>query len=607
MYDHSGIQEIKAGDPIWKRLRFERIWKLLFLAYLLIYLIFSAGNFWRTEGAFAIFVIFFLSFGIVIGTINQFRWERYWKRIGQRRMEALRNSQPFVADSQPWPSTNALSLPATIRLRWNRITLGVVGALVIIAFGLILLAILLASLHKGNILEALSIAGILALLILIIALLTYFLFMRYQTQEIELSVEGMRTRYMGQERRLRWDEARVFAMYDAQGIKKSPFVQTYELSNEQTVVRWGQLRSMNPFLVMQSSMHKREDFNWLVGQINALVTAHTSLPLLDLSDRSTAHRPALLMSGVSLPVREQPEEVHPPAPVTPVHIALHDPLFQRLRLRGEVAFSFGLIAALSVIAIIVGLVATLSNYRGSVSSVFSGGFASFLLVIGVIMLVCMLFGLGFMRLAQRYWKRIGQLRSEALRQPERFRARVQPVPYMELPQPASIRIHTNRLVMMPLMFIEAFVLWFLSFALLYGLEGSRLFVTLITTVLASLVFSLFFTPFIEKTQERRIEVTPTGITSRFGGVDSQMRWQDVRLFSVYRGVQLLKGFSRVQIYELASEQTVVRLPRLYPRFQMFTTEPPMSRPAFDAWMEHLNGYIEVQTHLSLMELDTAYS
>jgi hypothetical protein len=38
---------------------------------------------------------------------------------------------------------------------------------------------------------------------------------------------------------------------------------------------------------------------------------------------------------------------------------------------------------------------------------------------------------------------------------------------------------------------------------------------------------------------------------------------------------------------------------------MLTTEPRMSQPAFDVWMEHLNGYIEAQTHLPLMELDTA--
>jgi hypothetical protein len=221
------------------------------------------------------------------------------------------------------------------------------------------------------------------------------------------------------------------------------------------------------------------------------------------------------------------------------------------------------------------------------------------------MLVILLFGLGFLRLAQRYWKRIAQLRPEALRQPERFRARAQPTPYMELPQPTSVRIHTRRTVMMPLIFIETFVLWFLFFALLFGLGGSHLFITLVTSVLYGLVMSLFFTSFTEKSQEQRIEVTPSGIISRFGGVSSQVRWQDARLFSSYRGMQLLKRNSRPQVYELASEQTVVRWIWPHSRLQVFTAEQGMSQQEFDVWMEHLNGYANAQTHLSLMELDTA--
>ncbi|MBA2284714.1 MAG: hypothetical protein H0W02_04470 [Ktedonobacteraceae bacterium] len=41
------------------------------------------------------------------------------------------------------------------------------------------------------------------------------------------------------------------------------------------------------------------------------------------------------------------------------------------------------------------------------------------------------------------------------------------------------------------------------------------------------------------------------------------------------------------------------------RFQTFATEPEMSQQAFDAWMEHVNGYIAAQTHLPLLELDPA--
>ena len=71
---------------------------------------------------------------------------------------------------------------------------------------------------------------------------------------------------MGHERKLRWDEVRIFAEYNAQGIKKSAFVQTYELSNEQTVVRWGQQVVANPLLVVQSSVQKGEDFTGWLGR-----------------------------------------------------------------------------------------------------------------------------------------------------------------------------------------------------------------------------------------------------------------------------------------------------------------------------------------------------
>jgi hypothetical protein len=234
---------------------------------------------------------------------------------------------------------------------------------------------------------------------------------------------------------------------------------------------------------------------------------------------------------------------------------------------------------------------------------FSGGFANFLLILGILLLVLTLIFLGIIRISRSYWKRIGQLRPEALQQPERFRARIQPTPFKELPQPASLRIHTRRIMLVPLIFIESFVFWFLFCAILFGLAGNRLFITLIISLLAGLLMSMFLTPVVEKANERRIEVTPDGLTSRFGGADSQMSWQDARLFSVYQGLQLLKGASRIQVYELASEQTVVRWVWSRSRFQIFTTEPRMSQEAFDAWMEHLHGYVEAQTNVPLIELD----
>ncbi len=602
MYELSELKDIKKIDPVWKRLRVERIWKIVFLAYLLFYFIFNIGNFWRMWGGLTIFELVFLSAGIVVAVINQMRWERYWKHIGERRMEALRDPQPFIAGSQPMASANALSLPITVRLQWSRFMLVVAATLVIITFGVMLAAILLVLIQRGRILDALSIVGVLALMIAVIGLLVYFLFLRYQPQEIELTEEGLRTRYMGQERMLRWEEARVFAMYDAQGIKKSAFAGTYELSNERTVVRWGHQMFMNPFLVVQSSVRKREDFHWLVEQINALVTAHSGLPLLDFSERSSPQVSAFQIPATvhSVPMQEQVEEVPEQEPVI---IARHDPLLERVKLRGGTISAIVAVCVLCFLPLVTALIGKLTGGAGVASSLSSGRFSNFLLFFGVLMLVLLLFLLPILRVVSRYWNRIARVRVEAMRQPERFRSQVQPTRCMELPQAASVRIQGRRSVMLPLMFVEAFVLWFVFFAFLFGLGGSHLFVALGTSVLFGLVMGLFLSSVIRQAQEQRIEVTPYGISSRYGGVSSQMRWRDARLFSCYRGPRLFKKNSRSQIYELASEETVVRWIWPHSRMMTFTGENNMSQQEFDVWMEQVNGYVENRTGLELMELD----
>src|SRR5947209_1111932 len=220
MYNSTAIKELKRIDPIWKRLRFVRIWKLLFLVFMVFYIFYSASDFWQRQGASSIFTFFILSFGVVFATINQFRQERYWKRVGMRRREALHDMQPFVASDQPGPQGNALSLPVTIRLRWNRTILAVGGGLILLVLCLTLVAVLVAS-PRNSIQTSLLVVGIVALIFVLGALPSYFLMMRYQPQEIELTEYGIKTWYMGQVRSMHWDEARIFAEYEARGVNKS--------------------------------------------------------------------------------------------------------------------------------------------------------------------------------------------------------------------------------------------------------------------------------------------------------------------------------------------------------------------------------------------------
>ena len=103
----------KQNDPIWKRLRIDRIWVLLFAALAVVYLCSYAwasyvginkniGLSWISLFYIAIW------FSNVVG---HFKQEGYWKRIGQRRLQALQDTQPFLALAQPPPDENPLASP----------------------------------------------------------------------------------------------------------------------------------------------------------------------------------------------------------------------------------------------------------------------------------------------------------------------------------------------------------------------------------------------------------------------------------------------------------------------------------------------------------------
>jgi hypothetical protein len=150
-------------------------------------------------------------------------------------------------------------------------------------------------------------------------------------------------------------------------------------------------------------------------------------------------------------------------------------------------------------------------------------------------------------------------------------------------------------------FVEGFILWFLVGVAVFKFS-------LLSSVISSLLFGLFMSLFIpaltSRVGEQRIEVTPEGIKTRFANVDSYVDWQDARLFARYAGPGLFNSPTHTQTYELASEQTVVRLPRLQSHLQMYTMEPKMSREEFEGWLDHLQGYVVERTGLTLMDLDT---
>jgi hypothetical protein len=598
MQDAQEIQALKRSDPIWQRLRVERVRKLLFLVFLLVYIVYFGGTYWKTSGLSSIFLLFFISFGIVSDVINQLRSERYWKRIGQQRIEVMRHTQPFFPSQQPASFADPLPLPATLSLRWNRALLITVGLLFLVLVLGISIALLQSLFQKSDVSAPFTLLGILLAVLLFMVVFSYFLFFRYQLQTIEITEEGIKTRYMRQERFLRWNEALIFATYGARGINKSSLERTYEIANEREVVRWSQQMAMNFFLRASSSVDEKEDWNWLLGRVNAMVTMRTGLPLLNLGDNVQSQWLRGQSPRVDTFTPERENTSASTAPASP--IAQDDPLAQRLQFNGEVRGGIVFIGLLSVVAIVSGILGKLMGNIQPMNAL-SGGFGNFLLVMGFLLLALMLAMSVIILLAQRYWRRIGRLRLAALQQPQLFQASLQPSAHAELPQPASIRLRTSRVWVWTIGFVEGFIVWFLVGVAVFKLS-------LLSSMISSLVFGLLMSSFISmlnsRVGEQRIEVTPEGIKTRFANVDSYLNWWDARLFARYTGQGLFNRPTRTQTYELASEHMVVRLPRLQSRLQMYTTEPKMSREELERWLNNLQGYMVERTGLTLMDLDT---
>jgi hypothetical protein len=599
-----GTKTFKQVDPIWKRLRFNRFWALLFTGFTVAYLCYYAWTSYiglnKNTGITWVYLFYILIwFSNVAG---HFKQERYWKRIGQRRWEAMQDAPPFLATNQPPRDENPLTSPIMLHLRWHR---GIVVAVGVLALIPILLLTIFGTwdLYQHN--HTFDFLGPLIFFIatfLALGVLLYFTYLRNLPSLIEIDEEGIRTRYMRQERFLRWNEASVFATYGAQGTKKSTLASTYELSNGRTVVRWSQQMLTNPFLflALESNVDKKEDWNWQIGRINSIVALRTGLPLLDLSDGK--------QKGSEISERRSKFSNSQVNPVTsdvtaPIRIAQDDPLVRRMQFNGETGKAVAVFAGIGIIAFLIGLFAKLSNHGTQPTGFLSVENANVLLTIGIMFLILVLLLVVVMQYSRSYWNRIARKRQEALQQPERFRTLVPPETLAEQPSPSTMRIRLRKTFLFPLLFVENFVIWFIFTTVIFHWPQKNLLVTVISIGCIALLMSVLFLPILGRSGGWRIELRADGIATRYGTVDTYVSWKDARLFARYGALRLAQRSSRIQLYELASEHSVVRWQWSHSRLWTTMLEPEMSREEFDRWLEQLQGYVMVRTSLPLMDLD----
>ena len=264
------MQHIKDGsiatqtDPIWHRLRVERVWSLILGSLWIISITANVIAAWKQSHNSSFFVWCFCLLALArIFTIG-IRNPSYWRRISERRDEALRGTRSSASPFQPGHDIKRLPVPTTFSLHMNKLFLllykiGVV-LVVVIWMVLTLLFFVYPGIDDAGWFIGFTVVSVVLAAFLGIYTFRYFIYERYHLQRIELTEEGIRCRYMRQDRFLRWDEIRVFASYGVQWTTKSNQVRAYEVASEQMVVRWSQVPALNMLFSVQSDLDKQQDW-----------------------------------------------------------------------------------------------------------------------------------------------------------------------------------------------------------------------------------------------------------------------------------------------------------------------------------------------------------
>lgn len=247
----------------------------------------SAASPMRSFVPLALFMFLLYSFSS-ISTI--FQW-RYWTRIEKRRFAAVAGDLSLLATEQPVANATALRLPYTLKLRPSNSTILLfIGMSVVFAFVLAALLIWPANASPFTSLGGFHLFLVFFIVIaavIIITMLAIFL-SPLGTQKIQVTEQGVRVRYGAQKSFVRWEEARLFAVYNTWGVPRKGWSLTYELSSATAIARWNWIRHPNFFSISAAGVPPGE-YQQQMYALNELIVARTGLPLFDL--RKEPERP----------------------------------------------------------------------------------------------------------------------------------------------------------------------------------------------------------------------------------------------------------------------------------------------------------------------------
>ena len=219
-----------------------------------------------------------------VTTITQ---RRYWQRIERRRLAAVGGDPSLLANEQPIANLAALQLPCKITVRMGS------GAIVFLIGMVLVFAVIFSAFYTWvidgflsfspdrlhNFLELFAIIGTSTAVILLILFLSP---LGLGQQSVEVTEQGIRTRYGGKRSFMRWEGIRLFALYNTYATQKTGASLTYELSSATAIVRWTRLLRPNVLRLRMVPTGPFEEYTRQMQALSALIVARTGLPLYDL-------------------------------------------------------------------------------------------------------------------------------------------------------------------------------------------------------------------------------------------------------------------------------------------------------------------------------------
>ena len=207
---------------------------------------------------------------------------RHLKRIERRRLAAAEGDHALLSEEQPTPGAAALALPAAFKVSMSKVQMVFLTAL-------LELVIVVFSVYGWFIIAGLPfwlflMGGTVQVLILVP------LVFATSRQVLEVTEVGLRlraSRASGFRGMVRWNEAHLFAVYNAPGVRRSGAVLTYELSSASSIVRWTRILRPNSLGLHMDPGMPLAEHNQAMKALCQLIAAQTGLPLYDLRKERT--------------------------------------------------------------------------------------------------------------------------------------------------------------------------------------------------------------------------------------------------------------------------------------------------------------------------------